>query len=607
MFDARGGTIEVRRRDERLRDPDVTNWSDLLEAENLHIIENGSVNQSNALNTTLAYLQPYYHLDPQGVLAKSRVGDEKFEAERIPPKDVAQFWESLQTRFVKRRHSRYGQLEEKTNIPDGCISVFLQGEFPQQQRTAYCDPETMLRTVAKNAKGRPVVVKAHPSSNVKQEAELIFNLMSEGVELHPTNANIHDILEKSAVSVSYNSAVAIEGFMHHTPAILFGKSDFHHVCETVRETEHFPEVMKRALESDHDYPAYLYWYFQNYCYDINDSGLDEKLLARFAQLGFTKERLGLVSFEKHSWLKKALLSKQAGQELSSFLDKQPEITRYALLDAIKVTEKSWVYKAKVNGEKVIVKRFLDGDIAHTVRSLKGELDYLETVFDDDRFQANRCLYAWPESGTVILSFAPGKRLGDKIAGSSGKARMRLMKQSGEWLHRYCESRQRNSTFGPGFWVKQVAAKNTDHITSKEDRMLLERLLASLQEQVENVKGVPVVQAATHGDFVGINTHFHRGTIYGVDIQGECWLAIAKEAARFLVWLQIHDPDHGGGRRYGISLEYIDAFLQSNVLSHNEQMTTLPFFLGEQLYGRFVEGYDRPDIRENARSAIETYL
>jgi hypothetical protein len=40
MFDAEGGTTEVRRRDERLRDPDVTNWSDLLEPENLHIIEN---------------------------------------------------------------------------------------------------------------------------------------------------------------------------------------------------------------------------------------------------------------------------------------------------------------------------------------------------------------------------------------------------------------------------------------------------------------------------------------------------------------------------------------------------------------------------------------
>jgi hypothetical protein len=335
--------------------------------------------------------------------------------------------------------------------------------------------------------------------------------------------------------------------------------------------------------------------------------LVQKMDACFTQSRFTKEKLRLVNLDKPSRLTKALHRDQAAKELSRFLDKQPEITRYTLLDAIKVTKKSWVYKAKVNGEKVVVKRFMDGDVAHTVRSLKAELDYLETTFNSDRFQANRCLHAWPRSGTVVLSFAPGKRLGDKIAGSSGKARTRLMKQSGEWLRRYCAPRQRDSTFGPGFWVKKVAAKNIDHIRSNEDRILVDRLLTSLRDQVENVKGVPVVQAAIHGDFVGINTHYHRGTIYGVDIQGECWLAIAKDAARFLVWLQIHDSSREDKRRYGISVEYIDAFLQSNVLSIEEQTTTLPFFIGEQLFGRFAEGYDRPDVRDNTRSAIEMYL
>ncbi|QCO54595.1 hypothetical protein EOK75_01490 [Pseudorhodobacter turbinis] len=576
-----------------------------MEDDNLHIIENGCVHQHNVLNTTLAYLQPYYHLDPQGVLAKSRVRDETYDPIGADPKDVAQFWEGLQTRFVKRRHSRYDQLEDKADIPDGCISIFLQGGFPHQQRTAYCDPKTMLRTVAKYAGGRPVVVKAHPSSNIKQEAELIRSLLSEGVELYPTDANIHDILEKSVVSVSYNSAVAIEGFMHNTPAILFGASDFHHICETVREPDHFPMAMGRTLKSKHDYARYLYWYFKNHCYDIDDADLDAKLLARFAQSGFTGERLGLVN--KPSWLAKAARIDQAAQELGAFLDKQPEVGRYLLLDALKVSEKSWVYKARVNGEKVVVKRFLSGDVAHTVRSLQGELAYLETAFNDDGFQANRCLYAWPESGIVILSFAPGQRLGDRIAESSGNARARLMQQSGEWLRRYCASRQRNTTFGPGFWVKRAAAKNSDHFTSEEDKLLLGRVLASLRDQAEGVKGVPVVQAATHGDFVGINAHFHRGTIYGVDIQGECWLAVAREAARFLVWLQVHDPVRNDDRRFGISVEYIDAFLKSNVLNPAEQTTTLSFFLGEQLYGRFIEEYNRADIRANTRAAIEMYL
>ncbi len=508
---------------------------------------------------------------------------------------------------MKRRHSRYDQLQDKSDIPDGCISVFLQGEFPHKQRTAYCDPETMLRTVARHAGDRQVVVKAHPSSDTIKEAAMVLKLMSEGLNLYPTDANIHDILEKSEISVSYNSAVAIEGFLHNTPAVLFGESDFHHVCETVTSPNQFPKAMARALASNHDYPAYLHWYFMNFCLCTKDIDINTKLLERFAQSGFSKERLGFVDLEKPSWSSKVALREHASQELNGFLSQQPEVERFKLTDSLKVTEKSWVFKAKINGERVVIKRFFEGDFSHTVRSLKGELDFLERAFDDNRYQANRCLYSWPETGIVILSFVPGKRLGDKIAESTGGERWRLLKQSGEWLRQYCSFRQRDSTFGPGFWVKQVASKSTDHISSKEDRRLLDSLLASLRDQVEKVKGAPVVQAATHGDFVGINTHFHRGTIYGVDIQGECWLAVAKEAARFLVWLQIHDSSRAGDRRHGIHLGYIDAFLESDVLNAGEQTTTLPFFVGEQLYGRFVEGYDREDIRDNTRSAIEMYL
>ncbi len=54
LIAARGGNIEVRSRDERLRDPLRTDWSDLLESDCLHIVENGLVQQPGVLNTTLA-------------------------------------------------------------------------------------------------------------------------------------------------------------------------------------------------------------------------------------------------------------------------------------------------------------------------------------------------------------------------------------------------------------------------------------------------------------------------------------------------------------------------------------------------------------------------
>lgn len=605
LITARGGGIEVRRRDERCRDPHETGWSDLFEEDKLHLVENGLVQHPGVLNTALAYLPPYYHLDPCGALANSSAAQAPNGMDNVDLGHAQQFWDKLQRRFVAKRSSRYNQPDVTTKIPEGCVAIFLQGDNPQRWGTAHCDPETMIRTVVKHAGGRPVVVKAHPVSDLMRESEMLLRLLSEGLVLVTTDANIHDILTKCAATVSFNSAVAIEGFLHHKPAILFGRSDFHHCCETVVHPEEFKEALDRALASTWNYPAFLYWYFKTFCFSPNDPDVDTAILNRFGDVGFSAKRLGL--YEPASWLDKAIRKETAEQSLLTYLKSRPEVKTISNLQPMKVSEKSWVFSARMNGEKIVVKRFLENDFDHTVRSLKGELDYLETIFGNGNCQANKCLMAWPEDGIVVLSFISGPRLGDKIAGATGKKRQKLLTHSGEWLAQYTASRRRDSRFGPGYWIKKLQEKDLSHIERADDLSLLKQLVAALRSQNSAVKGHPVVQAATHGDFVGINTHFHSGVIYGVDIQGECWLAIAKEAARFLVWLQIHDPARPDRRHAGIAQSDWAAFLQSGLLSEDEAKTTLPFFVGEQLYGRYVESYARLEIRDNTRAAIESYL
>lgn len=297
----------------------------------------------------------------------------------------------------------------------------------------------------------------------------------------------------------------------------------------------------------------------------------------------------------------------AAEELAASLKSKEGVSSFKVVDTLKVNDNNWVCVARLNGAKVVVKRFLNNEAPHTVRALKKELDFLETVWTDGRFKANRCLYAWPEDGIAVLSFAPGRRLSDKIAASKGKARAQLFQQSGEWLKQYCAPRQRVTTFGPGFWVKQLAKCSIDHVNSNEDRCLLADLLTNLTEQANRVMGVRVVQAATHGDFVGINAHYHRGTIYGLDIQGECWFSVAKDVARFLVWQQIHDPGNSGETTYGIDRVDLNAFLSCGVLSNEELDTTLPFFIGTQLYTRLTDEYGRRDIEQNIKLTIERYI
>ncbi|WP_299208723.1 hypothetical protein [uncultured Tateyamaria sp.] len=594
----------MRSRDERLRDPLRTDWSDLLESDCLHIVENGLVQQPGVLNTTLAYLPPFYHLDPRGVLAHSSAGHARFDPATIDQGQAQKLWDNLQHRFVERRWSRYDQPKERSAIPEGCVAIFLQGDTPQRWGTAHCDPEVMVRSVAAQAKDRPVVIKAHPSFNPKAEQQMIHALQAEGLKLIPTHANIHDILAACSVTVTFNSAVALEGFLHHKPAILFGKSDFHHVCETVIDPEKFNDHLTRALSAQHDYQHFLYWYFSTFCLALDHPNLDMDILQIFTNQGFSPDRLGLRAAP---WeFEPASTEISAAKTLTRYLKDSPGVRSVRILETLKFSAKSWVFSAKLNGERVVIKRFFNEDRAHTVRSLNGELFRLEKTFADSDCQANRCLMAWPEDGIAILSHAPGSRLDKKIAGAQGRSRQKLLQHAGRWLATYPGDRRRSSTFGPGFWIKRCLSRDHDAI-APEDRALLDRMIAALRVQNDHVKGCSVVQAASHGDYVGMNAHYHRGTICGVDIQGEYWGALAREAARFLVWQQIHDSARPSERTHGLATQDVQAFLSSGVLPQIEHDTTFPFFAGEQLYGRFVEDYHRTDIRANTRAAMTSYL
>lgn len=307
------------------------------------------------------------------------------------------------------------------------------------------------------------------------------------------------------------------------------------------------------------------------------------------------------------WQGKLAARQEAAAILTSYLLSKADVETARIVDTLKFSLKAWVFVARINGQKVVVKRFFDADPAHTVNALKGELNFVAQHLGDGDCQVNRCLMAWPAEGTVVLSFARGPRLSDKIAQYSGLRRRALLAHSGRWLAAYTAPRLRHTTFGPRFWVQQMAQRNLTHMTDANDRALMDALLDRLRAQVPLVRGCPVVQGATHGDFVGINAHFHGGVITGVDIQGECWLALSKEAARFLVWEQIHNNARPDQRQYGIDAEDWGAFLSSGLIVPAEQSTTLPFFIGEQLFGRLAETSAPPEVMANTRAAIHAYV
>jgi hypothetical protein len=289
-FAPRGATIVVQ---DRRAGPFLAGPTRQYDDGDLHVIDTGRASGPGVLNASIAYLPPFWHLDPAGVQAESGIGARAYDPAAGPLKPAMAFFERMRGRYVLPRQSRRGQPSEVTRFPKGSIAVFLQGGQPQANGLTCCSSAEMLRAVAAGAEGRSVLVKPHPLS-AEGDARIIAEVMAQGYALHATTANVHDMIAASVATVSFNSAVALEGFLHRKPAILFGASDFHHFAETVRHPSEFQDALARALARPAGgYAKFMHWYFVQNCLNITARDFAPKVEGIFAAAGFPPERLGL--------------------------------------------------------------------------------------------------------------------------------------------------------------------------------------------------------------------------------------------------------------------------------------------------------------------------
>ena len=285
-----GAQIVTRdRRDGPFRDGETSAY----DGGDLHIIDTGRAKGPGVLNASIAYLPPFWHLDPLGMQAESSIGARPYDPTQIPHKPAAAFFERMRARYTHARRSRRGQDASVTDFPRGCLSVFLQGTQPQENGLTYCSPLQMLTAVAKGAGGRTVLVKPHPLS-LESDAQVIDQVIAMGLSVTATTANVNDMIAASAATISFNSACAIEGFLQRKPAILFGRSDFHHFTETVQTSDDFPAALDRALaRPPGGYAQFLYWYFTRNCLNVTAQDFAAKVTQIFTDAGFPPDRLGL--------------------------------------------------------------------------------------------------------------------------------------------------------------------------------------------------------------------------------------------------------------------------------------------------------------------------
>lgn len=270
----------------------ATFLSDIVGDGDFHVVNHGNFCHSRVLNAALAYVAPYWYLDTQGVRAGSSIGGLDFDPASVDGAQAADFHRRLARRQIGARTSRYPQPADIADIPDLCIAVFLQSEDHRAvEETCYLDRVAMLEALLARADPAPIVVKPHPRDDRAETRAWLAEIAGRDARIVVADANIHDILARAAVTVTINSAVGIEGLIHRVPLVLCGRTDFHHIAETVTTPGAMDDAIMRARATPRPHAEYLWWFFRRNCVAAGSPTLAQDALSRIAATGFPMETL----------------------------------------------------------------------------------------------------------------------------------------------------------------------------------------------------------------------------------------------------------------------------------------------------------------------------
>ncbi len=250
-----------------------------------HILDHGRLRHPRALNAGVAYVYPFWHLDPWGIRAFSSIAEKTFDPASIPPGPARAFADRLRARLVQGRKSRYAQPAERIALPQGSIAVFLQDESHRDlTETCHLTMDQMLAALTARDDPRPILVKPHPLDSDATRHRALRRLARQDPRVQVVAANIHDMIAAAEVVVTINSATGLEAMMQGKPVILCGRADFHHIATTVTSAAELDVALSHPRGGDqHD--AYLFWYFRQMCLSAQSQTLVDDVLTRISAQG----------------------------------------------------------------------------------------------------------------------------------------------------------------------------------------------------------------------------------------------------------------------------------------------------------------------------------
>ncbi|MFA3918073.1 capsular polysaccharide export protein, LipB/KpsS family [Ruegeria hyattellae] len=237
------------------------------------------------LNAHTSYIWGFWYLDPKGFYWSSSLVDTEFDPKKVNAAQAKYFFDGVSGYMRRENVSKLAQPDRGiVPVRPAAATVFLQEIDAFKTPVHYLSTLKMIRNTALATKKR-VYVKLHPTQT-DRTMKAVLKLCAELPNVEITVANIHDLIEASAVTVSQNSAVGFEALMHRKPVVTCGRCDYHHATLVARTAEELQRCVQTAPQQLREFPYehYFYWFLGENMLEPQKEGFLDRAWARINRL-----------------------------------------------------------------------------------------------------------------------------------------------------------------------------------------------------------------------------------------------------------------------------------------------------------------------------------
>ena len=259
------------------------------EADHIHIVMGDMPSYTrNTLHIEEGYIKGFWYLDEIGVFANSSLRLGQFCPDRINAGQADYFFNGVTGWMLRNNVSKAPQPERAADKDEPSRAVVFTQEIEgQRQRSHYMTNEQMIRTAAEFDRSKLVYVKLHPQQSKAARRDLLV-VAQDYQNVRVSEASVHDLIEKSDVVVTQNSAAGFEALMQKKPVVTCARSDYRHATLTAKN----PGDLRDALEygpdamADFAFARYFYWFLGRNLLEVAKDQFAERALARIREKAF---------------------------------------------------------------------------------------------------------------------------------------------------------------------------------------------------------------------------------------------------------------------------------------------------------------------------------